>query len=517
MRDLIDLIQVLSEGTNLAPNEFKNRPKRYATFIDKIINGDKFTTVDNKQVELDSSEAERFQSIWDAKLFKFTDATAQSAKLAQGFQYDGKDEIPLGKLKKTTEFGGASVGLGAPAASGGKASYGLTPQAIGIVDKDIPATDLYDIIANNTVLKSTEHGQVVISLANYIVSGESIQISPEVAKNKKLLAAIQDNAGEYLGVLALLYYRTRFPARANFENWLGGKTDDLVLRFPSAANFALADSFASIKNPETNHSVNISSKGKGGGAAPAISGLKIPNHIASDPKLVNAVQFVKLCQEKSTIDQAFDGMDLLFKNNPDSISEVWHQFLPFKSNPKSKQSIVGSFKGQDIKFGKEWNPIINSVASKEASQGGKILYAIKKEVADAVNNKDALPEFRAMVLEILEMNFVQQYTDYEKKTKYEFTFETQWPAKLDGVVSLENKSSAKEPTTGGFSFKLGRTDSSVSAEPESPRVDNIEDEEDFVDMSASITGTASGKPVRSSRAIGTKSTSTVGNVGREKR
>lgn len=513
MRDLIDLIQILSEGTNLAPNEFNNRPKRFSAFIDKIINKGKFTTVDNQEVQIDPSEADRFKSIWDPKTVKFIDPSARSAKLAQGFTYDNKDEIPLSKLKKTTEFGGSSVGLGNPTATGGKASYGLTPQAIGIVDKDIPATDLYDMIANNTVLQSTSHGQVVINLANYIVSGESVSIPPEVAKNKQLLAAIQDNAGEYLGVLALLYYRTRFPARANFEQWLGGKTDDLILRFPSAANFALADSFASIKNPQTNHSVNISSKGKGGGAAPAISGLKIPNHIAEDPKLVNAVAFVKLCQEKGTIDQAFDGIDLLFKNDPNSISEVWHQFLPFRTNPKTKQSIVNSLKGQEVKFNKEWNPIINSVKSKEATDGGKILYSIKKEVAEAINNRNALPEFRDMVLEILEMNFVQQYMDYEKKHKYEFSFETQWPAKLDGQVTLENKSSAKEPTTGGFSFKLGRTDSNVSDEPDEVRVDNIEDEEDFVDVSTQITGTASGKSSKSTA----KAKPTVGDVGRKKR
>lgn len=473
MRDLINLLNILSEGTDLSPSEFNNRPKRFATFIDKIINGQKFTTVDNQEVVIDKSEAKRFQNIWDPNRIQFTDASARSAKLAKGYTYNNLDNIPLSKLKKTVEFGGAAVGIGTSAEAGGKASYALTPQAIGITDKDIPASDLYELIANNGVLKGTNHGQIVINLANYIVSGESVSIPPEVSANKPLLAAIQDNAGEYLGVLALLYYRTRFPARENFENWLGGKTDDLVLRFPSAANFALADSFASIKNPKTNHSVNISSKGKGGGAAPAISGLKIPKHIAEDAKLKNAVTFVKICQEKGTLDQAFDGIDLLFKNNPDSISEVWHQFLPFSSNLKQKQDIINSVKKQNVNFGKEWKSIIDSVKSKEASPGGKILYAIKKEVADAVNNKNALPEFRDMVLEILEMNFVQQYMDYEKKNKFEFTFETQWPAKLDGIVTLENKSSAKEPTTGGFSFKLGRVDASVSDEPDELDLDPL--------------------------------------------
>jgi hypothetical protein len=51
------------------------------------------------------------------------------------------------------------------------------------------------------------------------------------------------------------------------------------------------------------------------------------------------------------------------------------------------------------------------------------------------------------------MNFIQQYADYKGG---EITFETQWPAKLNGKISVENKSSAGDPTAGGFSFKLGR-------------------------------------------------------------
>jgi hypothetical protein len=33
-------------------------------------------------------------------------------------------------------------------------------------------------------------------------------------------------------------------------------------------------------------------------------------------------------------------------------------------------------------------------------------------------------------------------------------FLTQWPAKLDGQVTLETKSGGTDPTKGGFSFKL---------------------------------------------------------------
>ena len=514
MRDLINIIEYLSEGVTLAASEFKNRANRYDTFIKKIAAQRKFTTVDNQEVLIDPSEAQRYQQLWDPDIESFTDSkAAQFIKLAPGESYNGKNVIPLSKLLKTTEFGGASVGLDEPQAQGGKASYALTPKAIGITDRDIPAEEFYETIVSNPVLNSTEYGKVVIQLAEYIVSGEAVVISPETAKNDKLRAAIQDNAGEYLGVLALLYGRSRFPKRAAFQEWLGASTDELVVKFPSASNFALADSFGIISNPTTNHNINISSKGKDGGAAPAISGLKIPPHIEKDPKLKNGVQLVKLCKEKGTLDQAFDAIDLIYQANPKSVDKVWHQFLPFSKNLDIKQKLVASLKGQKIEFGEEWQPILSSVASQTATPGGKIIYAIKREVADAVNNKDALPEFKDMVLEILEMNFVQQYTDYQKKNKYEFTFETQWPAKLDGKVSLENKSSAKEPTTGGFSFKLGRTDDSVSAEPGEPSVDDVAvSTGDFQKTAKKLAGVSS-----ISKNLNKPKSSAEINVGREKR
>jgi hypothetical protein len=133
----------------------------------------------------------------------------------------------------------------------------------------------------------------------------------------------------------------------------------------------------------------------------------------------------------------------------------------------------------------QYKKISNTVASKEANDGGKFIYAMKEEIADAINNRDALPEFRSMVLELLEMNFVQQYVDYEKKHTNELTFATQWPAKLDGKISVEHKSSAKDPGNGAFSFKLGRTDDSVSSEPGETEVD---DAPEYFEPPANTTG-----------------------------
>lgn len=491
MRDLIDLIQVLSEASNLAPNEFKNRPERWKTFINKIQTGAAFTTVNGDEVILDPEEADRFQELWDAGQF-IGNRAAGLANLAQ--PYNGKTTISLSQLAKTVEFGGAAAVTGGGEASGGKASYALTPKGIGITNIDIPATDLYETIVNNPVLKSTSHGKMVINLANYIVSGESVTLPPEAIKNSALRAAIQDNAGEYLGVLALLYNRSRFPARGNFEKWLGGTLGDLTIKFPDESNFALADSFGQIVNSKTGHSVNISSKGKDGGAAPAIKGLKIPDHIRKNPKLKNGVAFVDICINEGTLDQAFDGLDLLFKVNPNSISKIWHKYLPFSAHPNIKKKILSSLDGEDVKFDSGLQSVANNVKSSKATDGGKIIYSIKNEIRDAINDRNALPEFRDMVLEILEMNFLQQYCDYEAKHTGELTFATQWPAKLDGEISVTHKSSANDPKSGGMSFKLGRTDDSVSAEPGVDPVDDIESEEDFTTSASDITGEPSIKP-----------------------
>jgi hypothetical protein len=226
--------------------------------------------------------------------------------------------------------------------------------------------------------------------------------------------------------------------------------------------------------------LNISSKGTGGGAAPAISGLTIPDELARNPKFKDAIRFVEICKDSdkssgpSTITSAFKAMDLIFEVNPKAIDKKWHKFLPFSvKNPKLVQMSIDSlinFKNKQPAFlPDKYFPLFSDIESKgQASDGGKLIYAIKKTVAEAMNN-DAIPEFKDVVLQLLEMNFIQQYCDY---TNGELTFATQWPAKLDGEVSVENKSSTADPTAGGFSFKLGRTDKDVSSEPGEPKVDD---------------------------------------------
>jgi len=465
MRDLLTILETLEEATKkekdpnapaklfangLTPTQINKDENRWNLLIKKIQTKSPF--MDNytgADIIIDPKEANRLIALRDEGKFTGEKTTIRTIN---------GQEIPMSQLSKNVEFGGSE-----------KESMLLKPSLIKITDRDIPATDLYDEIANNPVLQKTEYGQVVIQLASYIISGEHVQLPPEflTKEKEKERKAIVDYAGEYLGVLALLYERSRFPRKKQFIEWLGAGIGELTLNFPSAANNNIADSYATITNPNNSHSLNISSKGTGGGAAPAISGLKISDDVKRNPKLKNAVKLIELCQAgktetgPSTIVQAFTIMDFLYKNYSAGVPKEWHKVLPFASkSPKLMQQCIDSINsvkdgGEPLRLAKVYQPLINDINSASATDGGKMVYKIKKTIAQLVNGKAVVPEFADTILQVLEMNFIQQYTDYHSNG--EITFATQWPSKLEGVVTMENKSSAVEPSSAGFSFKLGRS------------------------------------------------------------
>ena len=445
MRELIDLIDTLTEASNLSASEISKYPKRIEKFLDKIAKGDPFTTLSNQEVVIDPTEAQRFADLIQANQFRGN----LKARTVDGA------EIPLSQLAKTGEFGGAAVAVGQEATAAGKEALLVKPSQIGICDADIPAGKLGGVIAKNSVLASTPYGKIVIGMSQQITKGAPAQFSAEYTTKEyeKVRKAIVDYAGEYLGVLALVTGRSNFPRRDQFLEWLGGSISDLTINFPSKANTNIADSYARITNKKTEHTLNISSKGTGGGAAPAISGLKISDETKRSKKLKNAVAFIELCQRTGTIEQAFEAIDFIYKINPSSIDKRFHKILPMSKNPELPSYVASAFKSK-TPLPKKYASIYADIRS-DATDAGKLIYAIKKEVASAINTKDAIPEFKETILQVLEMNFVQQYADYDH-SQATISFETQWPAKLHGEVSVVNKSSAKDPTSGGFSFKLGR-------------------------------------------------------------
>lgn len=464
MRDILDLLQQINEAVGMSAGEILKYEDRFNKFIHYIQSRTPFTTVDGGEVIIDPREAKRFVDLRNQDMFKGT----LKARTTDG------QEIPLSKLAKTLDFGGAAAAAGQDASQAGKEALIVKPSQIGICDQEFPAEDFYKVIISNKELSNTDYGKVIQQLAEYITAGEYVMLPEEYQgkEKEKVRKAIVDYAGEYLGVLALLYNRSRFPRKKQFEEWLGAGIDEITLNFPSKANNNVADSYATITNKNTSQTLNISSKGTGGGAAPAISGLIVPDYIRKNPAFKNAVTLIDICQKQSTLQQAFSVMDLVYEANPKSIDKRWHKWLPFsKKHPNlpelCKQSIASGNKVTKIGLPKEYEPLWANVSG-GGTEGGKVVYDIRKEVAEAINSREGIPEFRGAVLQILEMNFIQQYCDYKGG---ELTFATQWPAKLDGKVSMVNKCSTVSPNDNGFSFKLGREDESVSSEPGEPEVD----------------------------------------------
>ncbi len=515
MRDLLDLLSYLTEDDDkqktLSPGVLLKRPGRFDAFIKYIAAGNEFKTTDGHLVRLDPSEAERLLALHNAPggtQFK----GALKVKLE-----GGEKEIPLSTLLKTAEFGGQKEGSAtADTETGeeekGKAGYKFNPANIKITDREIAADDFGDMIVRNDKLNSTPEGKVVVLLAQEIMAGEGA-VLPEELRDKsheKLRSALVDDAGEYLGVLALLYNQSEFPKRKQFEEWLGGSIEDLVLRFPSKQNERLADSYAEIKNPNTLHEVKISSKGTGGGAPPAMSGLKVPDNMRKNKRFAALVEFIDMCANTPTKEQPFKAMNIIHKYNPSSLPKKFNQFLPWKDKDyqmaENSLQLYKANRKQESRLPKKYQAIwADTVFKGDSSDGGRLMYMIKKASMDAINLNDAIPNFEGGVLNILDMNFVQQYAEYKGG---KINFKTQWPAKLDGVVTVESKAGATDPTKGGFSFKLAPKATEFTGDVEG--ADNIgpDGELDFAQSAAEIAGaiTKSTKPEKE-----------IGDISRRKR
>lgn len=515
MRDLLDLLSYLTEDDEkqktLSPGVLLKRPGRFEAFINHIANGREFKTTDGHLVRLHPSEAKRIEALHNAPggtQFKGT----IKVKLE-----DGKTEIPLSSLLKTAEFGGQKEGSATPDADTGeeekgKAGYKFNPANIKITDQEIAAENFGDMIVRNERLNATPEGRVVILLAQEIMAGEGAILPDELRdkNHEKLRSALVDDAGEYLGVLALLYGQSEFPKRKQFEEWLGGSIEDLVLRFPSKQNERLADSYAEIKNPNTMHEVKISSKGTGGGAPPAMSGLKVPDNMRNNKRFAALVEFIDMCVKTPTKEQPFKAMNIIYKYNPSALPKKFNKFLPWKDKDyEMAENSLQMFKAnrkEESRLPAKYHAIWSDTVFKgDSSDGGRLIYMIKKAVMDSINMNDAIPNFEGGVLNILDMNFVQQYAEYKGG---KINFKTQWPAKLDGVVTVESKAGATDPTKGGFSFKLAPKATEFSGEPEDTGNVGPDGEKDFAQSAAEIAGaiSKSSKPEKE-----------IGDISRRKR
>lgn len=435
--------EFLSEDQPLSPAGLTKEMGRFNNLIADIRSGAPLFLADGNPVVIEPNEADRLLDLQTNGKFGGRGITLK--------QKDVTKSYPIGAFLKTKRYGGDAIPPGQektmePTKSGAK----LKPKDIGLHDQQIAAGQLGKLIASNTSLQQTPVGQAVIKIANEI-SAKRPAIMPKGLHSKEI-SAINDNAGEYLGVLALVEGMSKFDHQEDFQKWLGTSIGSLTLLFPGTNN-PIADSYALI-NQSTGHQINISSKGSGGGAPPAISGLKIPEHILAKKQYEIPVKFIQLCQPEAplpdprTVSQPFYVMNMLNEYKPGVIPEQYKQFLPWGDDVIARVNR-GLKTGEAMpEYAHLWSKI--DFRSEKAVDGGKLTHVVKNTVME-IFNSGKIPEFAPAVLEILDYNFIQQDAVINKGV---MNFTTHWPAHIRGDVTVESKSGAPNPAKGGFSFKL---------------------------------------------------------------
>jgi hypothetical protein len=142
-------------------------------------------------------------------------------------------------------------------------------------------------------------------------------------------------------------------------------------------------------------------------------------------------------------------MNLINEYNPSAIPSIFKKFLPWKSEIITLVNDSRKNKTRLPQYQTLWADI--QFTKENATDGGKLTHAVKNAVKQIINS-GGIPEFEAAILEILDYNFIQQDTVIRKGGQ--IYFKTNWPAKVEGRVTVETKSGAGDPTKGSFSFKL---------------------------------------------------------------
>lgn len=459
--------QFITEIGNLSTGEITKYQNRIQKFINKVNSGEPFVTVDGRDFIVDKAQLPEIQDF----LMK---PGAKGQLLVRSA--DGRETLSTSKLVKTPEFGGQSAPTVAQgqnvdvSQTAGKEGLPVKPpQVFNTGDiKDVnlasarelqqagafPVKELYSKIIHSEQLNALgTYGQAIISCAEQINKGHDPKV-PEGLTSPQMRALV-DYAGEYLGILAMYKGTADFPKREAFLKFIGNDLGTSTLYFPRKSNTPLADSFA-IQDSKTGHTLYLSSKGSAGGAAPAISGLKIPDELKKRRQYKDAVEFILLCQNTTSIEQPFYLMNWIAKKYPHALDPKFIKMLPWDVN--AIVNAVNASRKQSTPLPAKLQKFVDTFVFKrkladETTPGGILHYVTIKEVMRIVNS-GAIENFQACVLEVLSENFVQIYTQGTKRG----TLETYvlWPAKVDGVVSVESKGSASNPTKGTVSFRVSK-------------------------------------------------------------
>jgi len=366
-------------------------------------------------------------------------------------------EVKVSALFKSDEL---KQSIGVSLGTTQKESFVIKPSQI-FKDERFSANQVFAEIINNPILQKTEIGQAIISMAQQIEKGKLPNFSDLPTEFQ---TPIRDYAGEYLGVCSLIKGIANFPTRNQWFKHLGvSDLSKIFIHFPQKPNFALGDSIGSFENAETGNVILISSKGGKKGAPPSLNGLKIPDDIASKNAYANEVDFITTLQNSSADVQPFEGINKLYNLNKDSINKVIQTVLPLSINDINE--ILQFFdKSQYIKddwvnLPKKYHPIIGLIQanlnrfSKTSTPGGILHYIMNKEIINAVNNNNALPNFEPLAREILQKNFIQIFSRPKGSV---LGFDIVWPNLQMGTgkIELYSKASANDPKSQKMSFSV---------------------------------------------------------------
>jgi hypothetical protein len=449
------------------------RPGRSDIFVNLIKSRHAFTKKDGTKVVLDPSEAGRIKRLLDQAQKQKNDNIA----LPRGgvdIKVRGGGTVNSAALIKDTamagERGGASQEKEKAAASIQPSGFfgmqqvdkenlpkfsGKVPDMSAYLEAGaFKAGQLYNKIIKNPKLSEMNPpmAEAIVAAAKEIKKGQPASI-PNLAKHE--VAAFRDYATEYLGILALIAggEAVNFPKSDAFYKHLekmgSKKLDDLMLYFPKDTGNPLADSMALVT--DAGKAMMISSKGgaTGKGAAPSLDSLEIPAYLKQGRRATvykETVEFIETAQQTTSFLQPFELANLISADMMPIAGMIEKGFDIDKLEAANKKKMSPEVE-RYIK--------LNAVYEKSGRKAtgtplGKLRYYVAAELMEAVNKKNALPNFQSAVLEILGYNFIQLNT---KPVGDKFITTANWPAKVDGRVTLENKYGAAG-TGGKLSWKL---------------------------------------------------------------
>lgn len=369
---------------------------------------------------------------------------------------DAGNEVSINQIKANELYRSSEIITLAGGRAGVKDKEDLKVKPSHIFpDGRFSANKVFNAVIENSVLKSTDYGQMVIQIAKQIQLGQD----PDMSQiPKEFITGIRDYAGEYLGVLALLKGTANFPTRDKWLEHLGVMSlDDVELFFPKKSNNPLADSIGYFQNKETGNSILVSSKGAKG-AAPSIDGLKIPEELRSSNSYQSVIQFIETLQTKgSAFTQPFYALNFINEVAPEKISPNFRKILPISEDEmedlynfnKSKITI------NDLKlFSAKFRNFIKKYDIKSnLPVAGVIQYYVKQEIKRLVNDENVFPEFEPLAREILQKNFIQIFANVKGN---KLVFDVVWPNKemATGKITVETKYGANQAAQGKMSFNV---------------------------------------------------------------